>query len=296
MGRPVDGRAAAVDPDVARARAGSSGRVSPDSVSCRLRVIARPSTGRRDDRLAAWQIPRPAPSMPARLPVDALTSTASGAEAERRRDRVAHRVEVAGEPRPRADDRQVDRSGTSPAAADPLDHGRQERRAGDAPRRGGVGREEPAEVAEPGRAEQRVGHGVQGDVAVGVTVESRAPSIATPPSASGSPGPNGWLSLPRPTRSAPVRRGEPVPSATLARARSAGTVTLRFVGSPGIAWTAILAASSRAASSVKLGRAVRRERAQAARSDAGPDPLRRLGRRERGPIDGLRRRARPRSA
>ena len=38
-----------------------------------------------------------------------------------------------------------------------------------------VGREEPPEIAEPGRTEQRVGHGMERDIAVGVAVEPRRP-------------------------------------------------------------------------------------------------------------------------
>ena len=114
-----------------------------------------------------------------------------------------------------------------------------------------VGREQPPEVAEPGRPEQGVGDRMERDVAVGMAVEPGAPAISMPPRASGSPGPNGWLSWPKPMR------GRPAP----AERRSAGrgrraAVTLRLVGSPGIAWTGILQASSRAASSVKVAGAV----------------------------------------
>ena len=56
------------------------------------------------------------------------------------------------------------------------------------------------------------------------------------------------------------------------RARSAGTVTLRLVGSPGRAWTGILQASSRAASSVQVRRAVGGKRSNAARSSDARAP------------------------
>ena len=68
---------------------------------------------------------------------------------------------------------------------------------------------------------------------------------------SGSPGPKGWLSLPN-----PIRGGVRPRSAVSARERSSGTVTLRLSGSPGIAWTGILQASSSAASSVNSGGAL----------------------------------------
>ena len=46
-------------------------------------------------------------------------------------------------------------------------------RAVDASRRPLVGREEPAEIAQPGGTQQRVGDRVERDVAVGMTVEPR---------------------------------------------------------------------------------------------------------------------------
>ncbi len=88
-----------------------------------------------------------------------------------------------------------------------------------------------------------------------------APSIAMPPRRSGDPGPNGWLSWPNPTRGTPA-----APSCCSARTRSSGSVTLRFVGSPGIAWTVMVQASSSAASSVKAGGPSGGNRAQASRN------------------------------
>ena len=94
-------------------------------------------------------------------------------QAEELRDPVAHRVEPGREPRPGGDDRQVD-ARRSPArafdaSADLLDQDR----AGDAARGAGVGREQPSEVTQPGRPEQRVGDGVEHDVAVRVTGQGR---------------------------------------------------------------------------------------------------------------------------
>ncbi len=71
-----------------------------------------------------------------------------------------------------------------------------------------------------------------------------AASISIPPSRRPVAGPNGWLSWPRPTRTVAGA------SACSTRRRSSGSVTLRFAGSPGIACTRMLHASSSAASSV----------------------------------------------
>ena len=95
-----------------------------------------------------------------------------------------------------------------------------------------------------------------------------------PPSRSGSPGPNGCESEPRPTR----REAAPPPRRASARWRSAGTVTLRFTGSPGMGWTGIVQASSSAASSVnRVGPSdgKRRERPSQERSSRALGRLRR---------------------
>ncbi len=76
---------------------------------------------------------------------------------------------MGAEPRPGGDDRHVDRDGRQPASSTPPADLADERRAGDAPRRPSVGREEAPEVAQGGRPEQRVGDRVEDDVAVGVT-------------------------------------------------------------------------------------------------------------------------------
>ena len=138
---------------------------------------------------ARAEIDRPAPSSPARLPVEALTFTAPVAEAEQAGDRRAHVVQPGAEPRPGADDRRRRRS---PAAA-------RARRAARRPRRrssslstprgvAGVGREQAAEVAEAGGPEQRVGDGVERDVAVRVAGEARRAVDLDPAQAERRPG------------------------------------------------------------------------------------------------------------
>ena len=62
------------------------------------------------------------------------------------------------------------------------------------------------------------------------------------------------------------------PSSAAARSRSAGTVTLRLAGSPGTTWTAILQASSRAASSVHVPSAADGTLASASRRSARRTP------------------------
>ena len=76
--------------------------------------------------------------------------------------------------------------------------------------------------------------------------------------------------LARPERVAVVAEADPgairPSSASSARPRSSGVVTLRFIGSPGIAWTGILQASRRAASSVKVRAPLAGKRSSAASS------------------------------
>ena len=87
-------------------------------------------------------------------------------------------------------------------------------RVGAAPARVGVG-EVLADVAEPGRAEQRVGDRVGDDVGVAVAARPRPPANATPPSTSGRDRDRRvkrWTSKPWPTRTAHQRhrhRGRP---------------------------------------------------------------------------------------
>ena len=103
-----------------------------------------------------------------------------------------------------------------------------------------------------------------------------APAISTPPRHSGSPGPERMaVRAPIPARPRAAR----VAGAERERrpgARSAGTVTLRLVGSPGTAWTGMLQASSSAASSVQLGPPAGSARTPP--EQLAPGALRRLGR------------------
>ena len=145
-------------------------------------------------------------------------------------------------------------------------------------RRRRAGREDPAEVAEPGRPEQRVGHRVERHVAVGVTVKARrARRWRCRRGRAARRARTGWASSPKPTRDRrPVRA-----AASSARPRSSGVVTLRFVASPGIAWTSSLQASSREASSVHVPGAVGRVSLEGRPEERAADPLGRLGRRQR---------------
>ena len=85
-------------------------------------------------------------------------------------------------------------------------------RAGDAARGAGVGREEPAEVAQPGGPEQRVGDGVEHDVAVRVTGQGRRAVDLDPAEAQGRA---------RPERMAVV--ADPRPDAVARAPRAAAT-------------------------------------------------------------------------
>ena len=245
-------------------------------------------------------MPRPAPSKPARLPVEALTLTRSAGRSSRSAIGGRHLVEAAGEPRPRRHDGQVDGHGREAGRPDPLEA---RRRA--APAR----RSRPASPARPGRGargrrgrppraarRRRRGGRRHRRSGRGGAVRPRSRCRRGP---AAPPGPNGWPSSPNPTRTAGGGGPRASPRATSAastRARSSGSVTLRFVDSPGTAWTGILQASSREASSVHVAEPPGGCCGPGAGQDVPADPLRRLGGGEGRAVDGRRRRGRPRSA
>ena len=90
VGRPVDRRSAAVDADVAGLERLERLRAAAVSVSCSRTLICPPRPIGTADRRGA-EMPRPAPSSPARLPVDALTFDPVGRQRQEVGDRVAHR-------------------------------------------------------------------------------------------------------------------------------------------------------------------------------------------------------------
>ena len=242
--RAVDRRPQRVDADLVGAeRHERSGLAGQRVVQADRHRRPRPSRG------ASARIDRPAPSAPSRLPVDALTLTASAVE--RRASsamRVAHRIQTAAQARPAPTIVRSTLAGRQPAAGEPLDDVASASSPLSMPAASRVaGREQAAEVAQPGRAEQRVGDGVQRDVAVGVAVQPRRAVDLMPPSRSGVARPERMAVVAdaRPRCDRPARASE-----RRARARSAGTVTLRLPDSPGTTLTGILQASSSAASSV----------------------------------------------
>ena len=107
VGRAVDRRPAAVDPDVARLERLERPRLAGQRVVEPDVIRAAPAIA-----TAAAEMPRPAPSIPLRLPVDALTLTAPGGSSSSAA--IASRISSrsAGQARARADDRQVDRRRT----------------------------------------------------------------------------------------------------------------------------------------------------------------------------------------
>ena len=268
VGRAVDRRAAAVDAGRGRARAARAAASRPVSVSCsRMRHRAALRRSRRPSARST----RPAPSVAVevagrRLDVDRAAGRGRAARAIA--SRIASRC--AAEPRPRGDDRQVDRRRAPAGRREPRDDRREQLAAGDAARRRGVGREQPAEVAQPGRAQQRVGDRVERDVAVGVAVQPRARRRSSmPPSASGAPGPNGWLSCPIPVRRAtrPTRRERGLDAAQVG---GQGHLEVARVAGDGM---------NRDATGLQQGgligprlRAVRREAREGARSRPGATP------------------------
>ena len=159
----------------------------------------------------------------------------------------------------------------------------------------GIGREEAPEVAEPGRAEQarRTRRGARRRRRNGRPGRG-APSIATPPSRSGAPGPNGWLSWPIPVR---VRAGA---ARTAERERRPPEIGReRHLD---IAWIAGDHMDSDATGFEQRGlvgerlRAVGREAAPGVAEEVAASALRRLGGAQPGPLDRRRRRGRRRSA
>ena len=170
----------------------------------------------------------------------------------------------------------------------------EELRARDARRRPRVGREEAPEVAQAGRAEQRVGDRVERDVAVGVAVRAAARRRSRC-----RRGPAARRARTGGCRGRSRSAGrEPAPAShRLGRARrSAGSVTLRLPGSPGTTWTGMLQASSSAASSVHVSGPSGGNRRVRVAQEARADALRRLRRRRARPGRPSRRRARRRSA
>ena len=187
-----------------RARSGRAAGPRRVSVSWRRMVMRAPRTV----ATARAEIVRPAPSSPARLPVDALTLTAAVVERRARRrspPRIASRR--APEPRARADDRDVDRRRREGRRGQPRDDVAQQQRRCRCARgvrcvgwgTGGRGRPVPAAPSSASATACSTTSPSEWPASAG------APAIAMPPRRSGEPGPNGWLSWPNPTRGAPAR-------------------------------------------------------------------------------------------
>ena len=166
--RGVDRGAAGIDADVALAqrdeRPGQAGQgvVQLDRHRRRLDGGDRQGADRPTGALGSLEIA-----------ARCLDVDRGAVQLEQLGDRRAHRIEVGAEPRPGGDDRQVDRLRSPAVGREPADHLAQQRAAGNAGRRPGVGREEAPQVAQAGGAEQRIGDGMEGHVAIGVPVEPR---------------------------------------------------------------------------------------------------------------------------
>ena len=276
VGRPVDGRAAGVDPDGRRLER-LERRGSRRSACRRSRSVTRPSLER--SRSPAREIARPAPSAPSRLPVDALTFTTPSSTPSRRGDRVAHRVEVrrraaaarrrsSGRPWRAASRRRPTRRTTS----------RRSSRAGDPARRRRSGREEPAEVAEAGRAQERVGRwrGARRRRRSGRAAAARRRST-TPPSARPLAGAERMAVVADPG----ARCGRAGQRDAATRRRSAGQRHLEVAGIAGDDMDGdATGLQQRGLVGPGLG-PVRREARVGRAQQPAPDALRGLGRRER---------------
>ena len=229
MRRAVDRRAAASRCRRRPGSSGASGRVSPLSV-LRNRSAHRPR--HRSSRARAAEIDAAGALRPARLPVDALTLTASGSSAEERRDRRRASRRGAAPRRGRAPT--IVRStpaGRQPAVGEARhDLGEQLARcrcraASMAPP--GNSRPRSPRPAAPGARRRRRG---------ATTSPSEwpwrrgAPAISMPPRRSGVAGPERMAVV---ADAGPSGRGRVRASRPATRSRSAGTVTLRLVGLAG---------------------------------------------------------------
>ena len=276
VGRSVDRRAARVDPDPVVVQRHERARLAGQRV---VQLEAhRPAA---TEAITSAEMLRPAPSGAVEVAARRLDVDRRRLESEQGRDRVAHRIEIRPETRPAGDDRQVDArripAGSPETGKDLLD----EPPARDALGGPGVGREEPAEVAQSGGTEQGVGQGVQDDVAVGVTGQPRRAGDLDPAeSRVAAPVRTGGCRARSRCASRTVRSGRPP---TLPR--SAGSVTLRLPGSPGTTWTSMLQASRRAASSVKVCGPVGREAPVRLAQEVAPDALWRLRGAQVAPVD-----------
>ena len=273
VGRPVDGGTAAVDADVAgleghelARRAGH--RVEAAGSSCR-RPPAAPRPGRDGARARRWRWPRstgPSPSGPPRLPVEALTLTAAGSSPRIAGDRLAHLRQQRRQLRPGGDDRQVHvrraPAGRAHAARRPSPSRTAavdaRRACASRPGRGGPGR-----PGRPLRAARRRPRGGRRRRPNGRPGAARPRSAGRPGRAARRARRDGCRCRARRAQRRPAAAARPAGSRTRpgtsppsriarARSRSTGTVTLRFVASPLIAWTGILQASSSEASSVQV--------------------------------------------
>ena len=201
VGGAVDGRAAASRCGRSRRRSARGAASRP--TACRAAAASRaqlrrgPDEGRERER-------RHRPSGPVRpVEVAGRCLDVDGADRQpgERRDGRAHRLEMAPEPGPRRDDRQVDRLGPPAGGRDP----------GDRPRPGARRcRCRPGSTVRRGTA-SRGRRGRRRRAAASATAwratspsewpcSRGAPAMRIPPSASGSPGPNGCESWPMPVR------------------------------------------------------------------------------------------------
>ena len=184
--------------------------------------------------------------------MEALTLTERHHRGGRRSGRASRRA--GRQPRSGADDRQVDRRRPVPAAGSRRDPA--SIAAGDPA--GVGGRPGTAARGRPRPAAPRSASAT----AWRTTSPSEWPAGAahrrpTPPSISGPPGPNGWLSRPSPSRPRQSDAGSAAQS-SLGTREVGGHGHLEIPGSPGTAWTGMVQASSRAASSVQVRLRLRR--------------------------------------
>ena len=277
VGRSVDGRAARVDADPAGRAAGRTGASRP--TACRAGGGSSDRLDRGDDERRDRPACALGPVEVAGRGLDA-DGVADRARAAPRSPRASVRDgrRAAAGPRSRSGPR---RRAASPAAST-------RRRTSSTrtvlatPRgvRSSAGKSRPRSPSAVAPSSASAS-GVEDDVAVRVAGQRRRARDLDAAEAERHP---------RPERVAVVadpgpRRGASPTSTAAARWRSLGSVTLRLPGSPGTTWTGMPQASSRAASSVNVSRAVRRVAAPRLAEQVPSHALRRLRRPERRPVD-----------
>ena len=183
--------------------------------------------------------------------------------------------------RPGGDDRDVHRCGPEPGTSQSRDDLAQQRTAGDPPRRRGIGRKQATQVPQPGGTQEGVRHGVQGDVSVRVAVEAWRTRDLDSAEAQRHAGTERMTVV---AKAGPRRQGR---QGLLDPTQVLGQRHLEVHGFTGDCMDRDGTGLEQSRLISELRRAVRRERHPCVEQQPAPRALRRLGRRERRPVQRL---------